>query len=459
MAKVHPRARGSASSRRRAIRSASGSSPYARGGSPWWPAAAPFASKGHPRARGHDLRERSVPGVCSGSSPGPVRCQAFPVGHALTIARYRSLASMLVCKPLPCPSMAGPGPRESASVPGSWKQQTMTREQARLILGVEADASSDDIRSAHRRMMRTVHPDTNTTEEAERLAQMANEAREVLDTPDDDPEPGDGPKAPTQEPDIEAVQQHLPTVADTIRTYLDTDPERELDTDVENPRWERHVCRVVWDELDRQGATAAGMGEAVCWRVCQTDFLENGNAVGYWIYRDGSLRSVLNMNLLWRIKRSSSGLDTPDGSALKKRGQSLHVSTVCMFIGLAVLFPTVGSWLAGGGGFAKDAGAALFAGQGVCGAGAYRSRKRRHLHLVPNTEGRRRWEHGGFVASVLCGLGGAVETADFGWFMFTIAWSLCAYVVADTYGTEWQQKAKQSFEGAKYAEAAPPSST
>ena len=136
----------------------------------------------------------------------------------------------------------------------------MTREQARLILGVEISASSDDIRSAHRRVMRSVHPDTNRTEEAERFARMANEAREILDPPAlaDDPAP---PAHEPTEGEFEAARHHLATAADVIRTYLNTDPEeRRLNTDLEEPGLEPHVCELGLEGTDTPGRSRGRRG-------------------------------------------------------------------------------------------------------------------------------------------------------------------------------------------------------
>ena len=316
----------------------------------------------------------------------------------------------------------------------------MTREQARLILGVEISASSDDIRSAHRRVMRSVHPDTNRTEEAERLARMANEAREILDPPAlaDDPEP---PAHEPTEGEFEAARHHLATAADVIRTYLDTDPEeRRLNTDLEEPGLEPpHVCGVVWDELIRRGV-ALGVGEAVCTMVCRTDFLQNGNNGGYWTYNGWSLRSVL---------------DAPDPTE-DEVFQSTRLSTICIAFGWVSLCVNVGQVLVGSSDATEDVLDGLLALQIILGAGAYRSRKLRFLRLAPNTIGRRLGELGRLVASIFCGVAVATGAAEVA--IITILWILGAYALSGAFARARQRRAftraRRWFEGANHPDLA-----
>jgi preprotein translocase subunit Sec63 len=49
--------------------------------------------------------------------------------------------------------------------------------QARSILGVAADATADDVRTAHRRLLSGVHPDKGGSAE---LTRQINSARDVL---------------------------------------------------------------------------------------------------------------------------------------------------------------------------------------------------------------------------------------------------------------------------------------
>lgn len=77
-----------------------------------------------------------------------------------------------------------------------WEKKVTTREQAllkaRVLLGVEASASRDEIVSAHRRLVTMVHPDRGGTN-----AQVheANDARDLLlaRLPDTTPSPPEEP--------------------------------------------------------------------------------------------------------------------------------------------------------------------------------------------------------------------------------------------------------------------------
>lgn len=54
---------------------------------------------------------------------------------------------------------------------------TMPLDEARALLGVDASASPDEIRAAHRRIMARVHPDAGGSAE---LARRTNIARDLL---------------------------------------------------------------------------------------------------------------------------------------------------------------------------------------------------------------------------------------------------------------------------------------
>lgn len=60
---------------------------------------------------------------------------------------------------------------------GRFARAVMPVDDARRLLGVADDASADDIRAAHRRLIARVHPDAGGSEE---LAQRINAARDAL---------------------------------------------------------------------------------------------------------------------------------------------------------------------------------------------------------------------------------------------------------------------------------------
>ncbi len=53
----------------------------------------------------------------------------------------------------------------------------MTRKEAADVLGVKEDASTEDIKLAHKRLMQKIHPDRGGTDA---LAQQINHAKDVL---------------------------------------------------------------------------------------------------------------------------------------------------------------------------------------------------------------------------------------------------------------------------------------
>lgn len=67
---------------------------------------------------------------------------------------------------------AGAGARQPAGAPTK-----MTRAEALAILGLKDGATADDIRAAHRRLMKTAHPDLGGSDY---LAAKINEAKEFL---------------------------------------------------------------------------------------------------------------------------------------------------------------------------------------------------------------------------------------------------------------------------------------
>lgn len=69
------------------------------------------------------------------------------------------------------PSREEPPPRRDR------RADAMSRDEACAVLGVKPDASEDEIKTAHRRLMRKVHPDQGGSDE---LASRVNRARAVL---------------------------------------------------------------------------------------------------------------------------------------------------------------------------------------------------------------------------------------------------------------------------------------
>ena len=70
---------------------------------------------------------------------------------------------------------AGSGQRQKP--PGRARPGAMTRREAAQILGVAENASEDEIRHAHRELMKKLHPDTGGSGP---LAAQVQEARDVM---------------------------------------------------------------------------------------------------------------------------------------------------------------------------------------------------------------------------------------------------------------------------------------
>lgn len=77
-------------------------------------------------------------------------------------------------------SVAGVGPREETAGARSnspWANTGMSAEEARKILGVEPDASSEEIERAYRRVMKNAHPDQGGSDW---MAAKVNQAKDLL---------------------------------------------------------------------------------------------------------------------------------------------------------------------------------------------------------------------------------------------------------------------------------------
>lgn len=69
------------------------------------------------------------------------------------------------------------GDGEYASGPGARPDGAMSRDEALRVLGLEPGASDEEVREAHRRLMKQIHPDHGGSDY---LAAKINEAKDVL---------------------------------------------------------------------------------------------------------------------------------------------------------------------------------------------------------------------------------------------------------------------------------------
>jgi hypothetical protein len=72
---------------------------------------------------------------------------------------------------------ADPGPKKNA---GSRTDSMMTRDEALAILALPQDASDQDVRAAHRRLIQKLHPDRGGSDY---LAAKINQAKDLLLNP------------------------------------------------------------------------------------------------------------------------------------------------------------------------------------------------------------------------------------------------------------------------------------
>lgn len=96
------------------------------------------------------------------------------LGAAILLARVTRtpFATVLTMLPFIIPELRRAEQAQHGSTGGG-----MTREEAALILGVSANATPDEIREAHRKLITKNHPDAGGSDY---LAAKINQARDVL---------------------------------------------------------------------------------------------------------------------------------------------------------------------------------------------------------------------------------------------------------------------------------------
>jgi len=96
------------------------------------------------------------------------------LGIAIFLARFvrLPLATIITLLPFILPHL-----RRAEQAQGSAGNNTMTREEAALILGVAANAAEEEIKTAHRILITKNHPDKGGSDY---LAAKINQARDVL---------------------------------------------------------------------------------------------------------------------------------------------------------------------------------------------------------------------------------------------------------------------------------------
>ena len=150
----------------------------------------------------------------------------------------------------------------------------MNIEQAQCLLGVAPAAPRQEIVSAHRRLVSTVHPDRCDGPEAARLARQATEARDVLLAPVRPPVP---PLSPSEDPALvdDILLRHVRVIVDGAGAPVDA----------------LALFRMFRADLRGSGVSAEE-ARLCCARVFDDDFLALGVARGYWELDSDGVRPV-----------------------------------------------------------------------------------------------------------------------------------------------------------------------
>ena len=122
----------------------------------------------------------------SGAMSGRVRRGAFTGRDLASLDRAELIQLLADCQALDTESVplieawldrTDPEWRDAAPPPERQRDGAMTRAEALAVLGLAEGASEAEIRAAHRRLMRSAHPDHGGSDW---LATRVNEARDVL---------------------------------------------------------------------------------------------------------------------------------------------------------------------------------------------------------------------------------------------------------------------------------------
>jgi len=150
----------------------------------------------------------------------------------------------------------------------------MNIEQAQCLLGVAQAAPRQEIVSAHRRLVSTVHPDRCDGPEAARLARQATEARDVLLAP---VRPAAPALSPAENPALvdDVLLRHVRFIVDGLGAPVDA----------------LALFRTLRADL-RGAGVSADDARLCCARVFDDDFLALGAARGYWDVDPDGVRPV-----------------------------------------------------------------------------------------------------------------------------------------------------------------------